>query len=300
MQETYYSHGKLLLTGEYVVLDGATALAIPTRLGQSLQVQEGGAEFLQWTSMDLNGKVWFQAQLDQQLQVISSSDMKIATTLRTILSEARKGNDKFLVNNSLHTVKTQLEFPQNWGLGSSSTLINNVAQWANVDAFQLLEQSFGGSGYDIAAAQRDTPIFYTRNTPEPIVKNIALPWDFKEELFFVHLNLKQDSKVGIARYHTKTVASLDFQRITDISRKLLLCYSLSDFINLMNHHEEIISRIIQLPTVKERLFSDYSGAIKSLGAWGGDFVLATGTASDQDYFRRKGYETILPFSEMIA
>ena len=36
--QTFYGHGKLLLTGEYAVLDGAKALSIPTRFGQSLEV----------------------------------------------------------------------------------------------------------------------------------------------------------------------------------------------------------------------------------------------------------------------
>ena len=32
--QTFYSNGKLLITGEYVVLDGAKALALPTKFGQ--------------------------------------------------------------------------------------------------------------------------------------------------------------------------------------------------------------------------------------------------------------------------
>ena len=32
----FYSPGKLMLTGEYLVLDGASSLALPTMLGQSL------------------------------------------------------------------------------------------------------------------------------------------------------------------------------------------------------------------------------------------------------------------------
>ena len=39
--QTFYSNGKLLLTGEYVVLDGAKALAVPTRFGQNLIVKKG-------------------------------------------------------------------------------------------------------------------------------------------------------------------------------------------------------------------------------------------------------------------
>ena len=36
MKKTFYSNGKLLITGEYVVLDGAKALALPTKYGQNL------------------------------------------------------------------------------------------------------------------------------------------------------------------------------------------------------------------------------------------------------------------------
>jgi mevalonate kinase len=36
--QQFYAPGKLLITGEYAVLDGAWALALPTRLGQTLTV----------------------------------------------------------------------------------------------------------------------------------------------------------------------------------------------------------------------------------------------------------------------
>ncbi len=67
----------------------------------------------------------------------------------------------------------------------------------------------------------------------------------------------------------------------------------------MDAHEEIISEIIKLPTIKEQLFSDYPNTIKSLGAWGGDFVLVTGNESEMDYFKRKGFKTIVPFKDML-
>lgn len=300
LTQTYYSHGKLLLTGEYLVLDGATALAIPTCKGQSLSIQEAIGNEILWSSLDENGEEWFQVSLNTEFKINHTSDEKIAHTLKDILSSARQLNTAFLTENKLYTVTTQFEFPSNWGLGTSSTLINNIAQWAAVDAFALLENSFGGSGYDIAAAQADKPIFYTKLTPRPAIKTVTLPWDFKDQLFFVHLNKKQDSKLGIARYQGRQVSKSQFQQITDITHKLLLCYTLGDFEQLLESHERIISSIIELPTVKEQLFSDYSGTVKSLGAWGGDFVLATGTTLDQDYFKKKGYATIIPFSEMMV
>lgn len=184
-------------------------------------------------------------------------------------------------------------------MGSSSTLINNIAQWAEVDGFALLANSFGGSGYDIAAAQNDAPILYEIKKGVPEFRKAHLSWDFTDSLFFVHLNEKQDSKEGISRYKNASVSKKTLQRISAISNKLLLCYTLSDFEKLMNAHETIISETINLPTIKEQLFSDYPNTIKSLGAWGGDFVLVTGDVSDMEYFRKRGFVTIVPFDEMI-
>jgi hypothetical protein len=50
--------------------------------------------------------------------------------------------------------------------------------------------------------------------------------------------------------------------------------------------------------VKEVLFSDFPGSIKSLGAWGGDFILVTKAGDTVKYFERMGYTTIIPWKEM--
>jgi mevalonate kinase len=57
MKQTFYSNGKLLITGEYLVLDGAKAFALPTKFGQSLIIEEGSD---QWVSYDHDGSVWFE------------------------------------------------------------------------------------------------------------------------------------------------------------------------------------------------------------------------------------------------
>ena len=47
------ANGKLLLTAEYFVMDGATALALPTRFGQQLSAKDADkAGILQWQSFD--------------------------------------------------------------------------------------------------------------------------------------------------------------------------------------------------------------------------------------------------------
>ena len=60
-----------------------------------------------------------------------------------------------------------------------------------------------------------------------------------------------------------------------------------------------MSEILEMQTVKEALFPDFRGVVKSLGAWGGDFVLAVSRENPTEYFRNRGYDTVVPFSEMI-
>ena len=298
-----------MLTGEYLVLEGATALAVPTKFGQDLKVEKIKENQLIWASFTHTGDCWFEAVFElPKLRLVNatfnsekegSADF-IAETLQDILVETRKLNPEFLQSEQGFLVKTNLTFPRDWGLGTSSTLINNIAQWAKVDAFQLLWNSFSGSGYDIANAKHKTPILYQVNNQQPVVKQVDFTPSFSDQLFFVHLNKKQDSKAGIARFKEKREKiHNEIQLVSEISKQLIHEQKLSEFKKLIQEHEKIISSIIELPTVKERLFPDYFGTLKSLGAWGGDFILATGDKNTPQYFKAKGYTTILRYSDMV-
>ena len=305
----FYSNGKLLLTGEYLVLDGAKSLAIPTKFGQDLLVESIKEKQIIWGSFASSGECWFEAVFElpklRSVNCTFNADKEgnaefIAETLLEILKEARRLNPDFLKSESGFVVKTKLSFPRNWGLGSSSTLINSIASWAKVDAFKLLWNSFKGSGYDVACAQNDTPIFYQIKDQKPIVKQVKFNPTFKESLFFVHLNQKQDSKEGIAKFReSDDNFQEEIKRISMISDAFLNAASIKEFDLLIFEHEQIISSIIKLKPVKVKLFPDYFGEIKSLGAWGGDFVLVTGNETTPSYFKSKGFETILTYSEMI-
>ena len=207
--------------------------------------------------------------------------------------------------------KNKFDLSRNWGLGSPSTLINNIASWAKVDAYQLLWNAFSGSGYDIACAQNNSPILYQLDAIErsrnqtPIVNQVEFNPIFKEELFFVHLNKKQNSREGIQRYKEyQAKKSLDSSRddineISNLSNEFVKATSSKELEKVILEHENIIASIIKLHPVKKELFSDYFGAVKSLGAWGGDFVLVSGNEDTPNYFKQKGFGTILPYSEMI-
>ncbi|CAM1350851.1 GYDIA family GHMP kinase [Tenacibaculum crassostreae] len=305
----YYSNGKLLLTGEYVVLDSAKALAVPTKFGQDLTVEPIKESQLIWGSFTHTGECWFEAVFDLPKLRLTSATFNsdkdgsaefIAETLHDILQEAQKLNPDFLTSEHGYIVKTNLTFPQNWGLGSSSTLINNIATWANVNPFTLLWNAFSGSGYDIACAKYNSPILYQLKEKQPFIEEVNFNPTFAEELFFVHLNQKQNSREGIAHYkkHKKKALAL-IPEINELTQEFLHTETSKDLNKIIVEHEKIISSIIKLKPIKETTFSDYFGEVKSLGAWGGDFVLATGNEDSKRYFQQKGYNTILPYKEMI-
>ena len=305
----HYSNGKLLLTGEYVVLDGAKSLAIPTKFGQDLVVEKIQESQLVWGSFTATGDCWFEAIFDlPKLRLVNctfDSDTEgssefIAETLQNILQEARRLNPMFLNSEEGFSVKTALSFPKNWGLGSSSTLINNIASWAKVDAFTLLWNAFSGSGYDIACAQNNVPILYQLEDSKPMVTTVDFNPSFADELFFVHLNKKQNSREGIEQYKKNNQhIKQEVAAVSDLSEEFIKATSAKDLGKIMREHEAIIGGIIKQEPVQKQLFPDYFGDVKSLGAWGGDFVLATGNEDTANYFKKKGFETVLSYKEMV-
>lgn len=301
---TYRSNGKLLLTAEYAVLDGAKALAIPTKYGQSLKVEANNSNLINWKSYNELGEVWFEAIFSiEKSEILKQvkNDNLVADRLIQILKATQSLNPEFLASNQGYDITTQQDFNRLWGLGTSSTLINNIANWANVDAYLLLKKTFGGSGYDIACAQNDLAItFQLKAQQKPVVKPVDFNPEFKPQLYFVYLNQKQNSRDGISAY--KKLSKIDSKIIThinSISEAMIRCKSLSEFETLIETHETIISILIEQEPIKARLFSDYKGAIKSLGAWGGDFVLVTSKVNPTSYFNAKGFNTVISYEDMV-
>lgn len=302
--QQFHSNGKLLLTGEYLVLDGALALALPAKKGQSLTItkelkKEGE---LKWLSYDNKGELWFEAHFTlARFDVTYTNAIVVSDRLQKILREVKKLNPNFLDEEYVYTAENKMEFPTNWGLGSSSTLINNLAQWAEVDAYTLLQKTFGGSGYDVACAKAQKPLFYRLNEGKPEVLEIDFKPKFSENLYFIYLGEKQDSQLEVKKYKAESkISYTDIDKISTLTREISRAEDISTFENLLEQHENILSKILQRKTIKAELFSDYPGAIKSLGAWGGDFILVSTYDKNQlSYFSNKGYTTIIPYQEMV-
>ncbi|MEO0045699.1 MAG: hypothetical protein RL705_890 [Bacteroidota bacterium] len=303
MKKTFYSNGKLLITGEYVVLDGAKAFALPTKYGQNLIVEQGNNRVIKWTSYDSDQSIWFEDTIpfDSIIRKERHDDAKsVKNTLIEILHEAYLMNSDLITSAEGYKISTELTFPKLWGLGTSSTLINNIAQWLQIDAFELLKRSFGGSGYDIACAQNNSGILYQIIDDKPFVEIVDFNPDFKDKIFFIYLNKKQNSRNAIASYYSNQV---DIRKtipvIDNLTKTVVAADEPKTFALALSQHEIALSNILELPTVKEILFHDFEGVIKSLGAWGGDFVLSISKENPTRYFNERGFDIVIPYQEMI-
>ena len=230
---------------------------------------------------------------------MSKNSEGIKNTLIEILHQSYIQNPDFL-NKEGYEIETHLTFPRIWGLGTSSTLINNIGQWLQIDAFELLTKSFGGSGYDVACAQTNMPIIYQLENEIPHFKGVHFNPQFKENIHFVYLNQKQSSKSAISNYMTQRhKTGKIIPKINTITYQAIDCKDGKDFAKLMELHEIMMSDVLETKTVKEKLFPDFKGVIKSLGAWGGDFVMVLSKDNPKAYFTEKGYPTVLAYEEMV-
>lgn len=304
MKKTFYSNGKLLITGEYVVLDGALSLALPTKMGQFLDVETiENNNIITWKSFDADGSIWFEANIAFEAIINKehfNEQENIKNTLIEILHNAYLLNPNFIINSNGYLINTRLTFPRNWGLGTSSTLINNISQWIDIDAYNLLENSFGGSGYDIACAKNNSPILYQLINQKPVITPVNFNPSFKENIYFVYLNQKQNSRKAIVNYRNKINALQDIiPKIDTITNQILTTTTIKSFVSLLESHEIILSNVLETQTIKEALFNDFNGTIKSLGAWGGDFVMAVSPENPTEYFASRGFETVLAYNQII-
>ncbi len=300
-----FAHGKLLLTGEYAVLDGALALAIPVKFGQSLSVATGANPgILNWVSYHQDGSIWFEAAFAlPEFKTLETTDPDIAATLASILTSAQAQNPTFLPPSQGYEVVTKIDFPRHWGLGTSSTLIAAIGQWSKTDPYQILFETMGGSGYDIGCAYAQTAIYYALKDEKPMTKAVSYNPSFRDQLYFVYLGKKQNSREGIAHYQSKVVEDPFFlKKISDLTQRWVHCETRQSLDQVIQDHETLIAEVTKQIRAKTLYFSDFWGEIKSLGAWGGDFVLATSGRDQSEthqYFKEKGFETILSWNQMI-
>ncbi len=300
-----YFNAKLLLTAEYLVLNGAQALAVPLKFGQRLSVEENTQGFISWQSIAHDGSTWFRGKYDlTDFTIIESSDPDIAIHPRRLMLAAKKLNPAFSKSSEGCNVISTLSYPLLWGLGSSSTLIAAVAGWAEIDPFILHFEVSKGSGYDIACAISNGPLVYTlcENTPE--FKPVSFSPSFADKIYFVYQGNKQDSAEGIQKYRNRN-SNPDkdiIETASLLTRLMIEASDLHEFEQVVAAHEQLISSLLDAPSIRQKLFSDLPGEVKSLGAWGGDFCMLTWRDDPSllsAYLKSKGLETWFNFNDIV-
>jgi mevalonate kinase len=296
----YHAKGKLLLTGEYFVLHGAKALALPLKVGQQLTVHDGLiSDSILWQAF-YDGKIWFSCELNPyDFSVIDANHTERAETLSEIFLAIRTMNLSFHPKAGTK-FETFLDVNPEWGFGSSSTLISLLSQWAGVDPFILNELVFKGSGFDIACATADGPIFFRRNER---AQPVELDYPFSDQLFLVYSGKKKHTHTEVSTFlKEKNVSGRLIDEVSALSDEFADCHDQNKFNRLIRQHEKVVGELIGQTPVKEQFFSDFEGEIKSLGAWGGDFYLISTAqlfSGVKKYFGNRGLTTIFRWNDLI-
>ena len=297
----FKSNGKILLCSEYLVLEGAKAIALPSKLTQDLQVTKCQNKIIEWQSFDENNDLWFEEKF-----YFSGSDLKYD-------GEKNKTSEKILLlfkyllkTKDIRDILgnkflTKLNFKREWGLGTSSTFVNNLAKWAKTDPYKLLFSAFNGSGYDIACCDVKNPILFQKKQNSISIENIIFNPPFIENLYLVYLEKKQNTQTSIINYlNIKSDRKHLIEKANFIAEEIIKCKDLNQFEELIVEHENIIASATSQEPIHRSFFSAYrQGKIKSLGAWGGDFILVTSKNNDLSFFKNKGYNTILKLSDLV-
>ncbi len=302
-EKSFESRAKLMISGEYLVLNGALSLALPLQFGQKLTIKEiSGKPSVVWKSMINDNSWFFTTLLLPDFRITKTNHPDLSETLCKILIEANKLNPGFLALPCRYEAISTMDFNPEWGIGSSSSLISNIAWWADCNPFELNLQIFNGSGYDIACARSLTPIVFETNSGQYSYREANLNPSYQTSLYFVYLNRKQNSRESLQKTDLSKVTAHTIDSVSTLTLKMEQADSLEAFQFLMDQHEKLIGKIIGKALVRDLYFNDFKGSVKSLGAWGGDFILAASAGSEEyirNYFTNKNLSTIFRYDEIV-
>ena len=287
-----------MLTGEYAVLEGAACLSFPAKQGQTLTVEAVSGEEVEVMSLEADGSPWLHATFDLKGQ--RTSGPETAKRLEALFEQAllMRGFDK--LPPSKLTFQTQ--FDRSWGLGSSSTLVHLVAQWLEVDAMKLFQATDTGSGYDLATTLAGKPIVYQLRHGIPHWEEVQVAWPFVDHLWLVPMGVKQKSDAEVKKFKDRGPADPSLiEGVTALTSSIALSTTLNEFTLHLEAHEAAISTLIGRARIQSTLRATKGVTLKSLGAWGGDLLLAVGSKTDVVHFSQvNALGRPQPFGEVVV
>lgn len=298
----FKASGKLLLFGEYLVLRGAKSIAIPLHYKQLLHITSYYSKNLLWECYE-NNKCWLRIEFSANLEIMQSTNEAKANIIQQLLRLIQNKKPNLKVCGL--SFRFDLDFDRNYGFGTSSTLLSLLSQWSGVDPYLLQRESFPGSGFDIAAATARGPFIYQMQTIDDKIRRILTPYEphdkISNQLLFIFTGKKQHSLQEVRNFRKIETLPGYIQEMNTIVSEVEHCTGIEEFENLMFRSEKLLSDILNVTTVKEKLFEDYPFAIKSLGAWGGDFVMATYRNQElaKEYFNKKGMTPVFTYPQLI-
>jgi mevalonate kinase len=171
-----------------------------------------------------------------------------------------------------------------------------------VDAYDLHAFVSKGSGYDIACARSDKPLLYQYYQGNRMVRAVSFNPDFFDKVYFVYLGHKKDTQRDVDKFlKNKQDYSKQTRRVSEISLQLAESASYEEFSGLINEHEHIMAEVLGDIPIKQKLFNDFRGEVKSLGAWGGDFAMVLWPYQKKEllsYLTEKNINVVFGLKEM--
>jgi mevalonate kinase len=142
-----------------------------------------------------------------------------------------------------------------------------------------------GSGYDVACAIAHGPIIYRLRDDAPHYQHVSFNPSFSDHLYFAWLGRKQPTAI-----HLEEVAGIlqpgyeNIHKFSGFTEEMVKASDLTSFRELMKEHEEVLSQLLGMEPVSASRFPGIPGTVKSLGAWGGDFVMIASEVDEKELF----------------
>ena len=269
------------------MMHGSKALALPLMKGQTLEKRESeNRQSFAWDAYTWD-EPWFSARFDpHSLRILETSNQDMAERLQQMIRACIELMPDFQQDLFRWDALTRLDFSPEYGFGSSSTLTVLLAEWADVNPLELHFMVSEGSGYDVACALAEGPILYRLRDQSPHYQHISFHPPFRDHLYFAWLGKKQPTATHLEWISgTPGPSHETIRQFSQLTMSMVEATTLSEFRLVMEEHEEALSQILGMEMVSAR-FDGLPGSVKSLGAWGGDFVMI---ASETDEESLKGY-----------
>ena len=301
--KSFYAPGKVLLTGEYLVLNGFEAIALPTNVGQTLHTWEFDTpgqqqDFMIFEAKDQFGEVWLTTRFSLPNFEILDIDKKENIELDRLAGIFQKADPAFWKLGKSLRLETNLQFNRVHGLGSSSTLVTLLSDFMNLDALSVQFDIFGGSGYDVAIAKNRKPLVYWLTETDSNWDFWKLNSELTQNWSIVFYGQKMDSRTSLKNVQDalNEIAEDEFYT-AQIDHILNLTKSAKDVLSLeasLEMYQKILSQALELSTPYDVLEIEpvAQGLCKWLGAWGGDMILVNKTVLETYQTKFEKFEKI--------